>query len=128
MYAEFERNMPGHEDWEGSFYERLTEYGEWNLDAFWKLHLDLHRIASAVGSSDSLDRDLATNLLTLQQKVLNLIAAHFHKNDVFRIENVTEEMLSALTERFEFAIIDAVTGEIVPESAFDLVNPLLQDK
>jgi hypothetical protein len=46
MYSELVRNIPGNSNWEGSFYERLTEYGEWDSKSFWVLHLDLLNIAN----------------------------------------------------------------------------------
>jgi len=31
MYQQICRNLPGYLDWQGSFYERLAEYGDWFL-------------------------------------------------------------------------------------------------
>ncbi len=84
MPSELERNIPNHRDWEGSFYETLTEYGEWNVDAFWKLNLELISIAQGVNSESSVNRELSYMLLCLQQRVLNLISAHFNENDYFK--------------------------------------------
>jgi hypothetical protein len=126
MTQELERNMPNHENWEGSFHERLTEYGEWNANAFWLLHIDLLNIAKNTEPKSPVERDIAYMLLYIQQRVLKLIAAHFAKNDVFKIKNIAVAQLYEYKERFEMAIIGAVTGEVLPESSFDLVNPLLE--
>ena len=127
MPSELERNIPNHRDWEGSFYETLTEYGEWNADAFWKLHLELISIAQGVNAESPVNRELSYMLLYLQQRVLNLISAHFNENDCFKIKNLNNENLFEFKERFEIAILGAITGEILSESSFDLVNPLLEN-
>jgi hypothetical protein len=127
MFTEFERNIPGHPDWEGSLYERLSEYGEWNSLAFWKLHLDLLKIAEGVGETESVNRELAFMLIMLQQKVLNLISANFNKSDVFEIRNMKDEELHKFIERFEIAMIGAISGSVIPESSFDLHNPFIKN-
>ena len=127
MLSELERNIPNHCDWEGSFYETLTEHGEWNADAFWKLHLELISIAQGVNAESPVNRELSYMLLYLQQRVLDLISAHFNKNDYFKIKNLNNEKLFEFKERFEIAILGAITGEILPESSFDLVSPLLKN-
>ena len=66
-------------------------------------------------------------LLYLHQKVLNLITAHFTKNDVFEISNIKTEQLYEYKERFEMAILGAISGEVLPEASFDLVNPLVKN-
>ena len=127
MYSELERNLPGHPDWEGSFYEKLTDYGEWDVNAFWKLHLDFLEIAESVNGSNTISRDLARKLLLLQQKVLNLVSSHFNDNDVYEIANIETDLLYEFIERFEMAILGAVSGEVHPESSFGLVNPLVKN-
>ncbi|PHR93907.1 MAG: hypothetical protein COA78_32540 [Blastopirellula sp.] len=121
---ELERNLPGHQNWEGSFFERLTEYGDWEANAFWRLHLELLQLARSTNVNESVDRELSYMLLYIQQKVLNLISAHFDKDDVFNISNLTNEQLHEYQERFDMAILGVVTGKVLPESSFDLVNPL----
>ena len=125
MYLELKRNLPTSNNWEGSFYERLTEYGEWNHEAFWVLHFELISIAKSINRSKSIDRELSIALVTLQQKVLNLVVAHFNKKDTFKILNLKRELLLNFIERFEIAILGVLSGVIPPESSFDLVNPLL---
>ncbi|MUH72016.1 Imm41 family immunity protein [Psychrosphaera haliotis] len=127
MHSELFRNIPGNLNWEGSFYERLTEYGEWDSKSFWVLHLDLLNIAKQQISNKPVERELAYMLLQLQQKVLNLISANFAKDDVFNISNITTEQLYEFQERFEMAILGAISGEVLPESSFDLVNPLVKN-
>jgi len=126
MHSELLRNIPGNPNWEGSFYERLTEYGEWDSKSFWLLHLDLLNIANQQVSNQPVERELAHVLLMLQQKVLTLITAHFAKNDVFQISNINTEQLYEFKERFEVAVLGAISGEVLPESSFDLVNPLVK--
>ena len=127
MFPELERNMPGHPHWEGSFFERLTEYGEWNACEFWKLHLELLSIAKNSNYELLVERKLSHMLLYIQQRILNLISANFNKNDIFKISNISTEQLYEYRERFEMAIISAITCEVLPESSFDLVNPLVQN-
>jgi len=125
MHMELKRNLPTNNNWESSFYERLSEYGEWNYKAFWILHLELINIAKNINDSEIIERELATILITLQQKILNLIVAHFNKKDIFKISNLKEEELFDFIERFEMAILGALSGVVIPESSFDLVNPLI---
>ena len=127
MPSELERNIPNNPNWEGSFYETLTEYGEWNAEAFWKLHLELTFIAKGVNAESPVNRELSYMLLYLQQRVLNLISAHFNGNDCFKIKNLTNEQLFEFKERFEMAILGVITGEVLSESSFDLINPLLKN-
>lgn len=127
MHSELERNIPSNSNWEGSFYERLAEYGEWDSKSFWALHLELLNIAKLQKVSLPVEQNLAYMLLYLQQKVLNLISAHFTKNDVYEISNINTEKLYEYKERFELAILGAISGEVLPETSFDLVNPLVKN-
>ena len=126
IVEELERNMPGHSNWEGSFFERLTEYGEWNRKSFWALHRELLELAS-LANDKPVERNLAYMLLYLQQRVLSLVAAHFATNDVFNISNLEGEQLYEFRERFDMAILGVITGEVLSESSFDLMNPLLKN-
>ena len=127
MQSELERNIPNHPNWEGSFYEKLTECGEWNIDSFWLLHIELLNIAKKQKLDLPVERELSYMLLLIQQGLLGLIAAHFTKNDVFEISNIDNELLYEFKERFELAILGAITGEVLPETSFDLANPLLNN-
>jgi len=126
MHSELQRNIPNNPNWEGSFYERLTEYGEWDSKSFWVLHLELLKIAKQQQSDLTVEKNLVYMLLYLQQRVLNLISSHFTKNDVFEISNINTEQLYEYKERFEMAILGAISGEVLPETSFDLVNPLVK--
>ncbi len=46
---------------------------------------------------------------------------------ISKIKNLSNEKLFEFKERFEMAILGAITGEILSESSFDLVNPLLKN-
>ncbi len=127
MHSELERNIPGQPNWEGSFYERLTEEAEWDSESFWVLHSELINIANNQDTESPVDRELAYKLLYLQQRILNLISAHFTDNDVFEISNINADQLYEFKERFEMAILGAITGKVLPEASFDLVNPLLKN-
>ncbi|MCG7490195.1 immunity 41 family protein [Vibrio sp. Of14-4] len=127
MYSELERNIPGHANWEGSFYERLSEYGEWDSETFWVLHSELLDIAKKQDLHSPVIRELAYMLLYIQQRVLNLISAHFAENDFFEISNIDTEQLYEFRERFEMAILGTITGKVLPETSFDLVNPLINN-
>ena len=127
MHSELERNIPGNINWEGSFYERLTEYGEWDSKSFWVLHLELLNIAKTKNNDLNVEKDLAYMLLYLQQRILTLISAHFTSSDVFEIVNINTEQLYEFKERFEIAVLGAISGEVLPETSFDLVNPLVKN-
>ena len=123
--SELQRNIPGHPNWEGSFYEILTEYAEWNHDAFWRLHLELTEIAQAVDQNQPVDRALALNLLTLQEKVMHLQVCHHDPKDSYVIQNISRDQLRDFMERFDYAIRGALSGEVLPETKFELINPLI---
>ena len=125
MNSELNRNLPGNPNWVGSFYEKLTEYGEWDIDEFWKLHSEIIEISVNSKSQDKIDRALAANLVTLLIKVLNLIEAHFNIKDVFRIENLDDDSIFNYKERFVSAVNSVFSGEVLPESSFTLTNPLI---
>ena len=93
--------------------------------AFWLLHLDLIHISKNINNIQTVDRQLALKLLTLQQKILNLVSAHFNEKDIFNITNLNDDMLYDFIERFEMAILGAVNGVVLDESNFDLVNPYI---
>lgn len=101
---ELKRNLPDHPDWEGSFYGQLTEHGRWNNPAFDRLLQCLSELRIV----DPIRSETARDLLSLQAKVLNLVAAHFNQQDVFIIENLdTEEILDKSGE-LESAIMNSI--------------------
>ena len=120
------RNLPGHPNWEGSFYEQLTEHGSWNMDEFWKLNVDLTEVARAFGTLSTMDREIALAVVTLQDKVLAELSARASSPDCHKIVGLTSDQLLDLTERFRLSILSVFGGEIVPETSFDLPNPYLQ--
>jgi hypothetical protein len=122
--ANLYRNLPGSQDWEGSFYERLVEYGVWDDAEFWKLHSDLIRIAQAI-DGDTIEREIALAVMRLYIKISSLISAHFRPNDIYSIEDLSELQISARKERLDLAVIGVFSGEILGEERFDLRNPLL---
>ncbi len=125
MYECIFRNCPGNPQWQGSFYEQLTEYGIWNKDEFWELHLDLTNAARAASGSQSVDRELAEAVALLGIRILGLIGAHFSEHDVYKITNVGPDELHDFKERVELAVLGVFSGEIVPESSFYFPNPLI---
>ncbi len=66
MHEQIFRNYLGNPGWEGSFYERLTEYGVWDVEEFWNLHLDLINTAREEGQENIIDRELAFCVASLQ--------------------------------------------------------------
>jgi hypothetical protein len=123
-YVNLYRNLPGNPDWEGSFYERLVEYGIWDEAEFWKLHSDLIRVAQ-MNESQVIERDIATAVMRIYIKISSLISAHFRPNDIFSIEDLSEIQISGYKERLDLAVIGAFSGEILDERRFDLRNPFL---
>ncbi len=123
---EIERYSASHPDWEGSFSERLYEYGEWNIPEFWKLHKELVELAVWLRGKDEINKQLVGRLLGIQRSVLSAVSAHYNKNDVFTLSGVNDEQLHELIERFDLAIRGVTSGEVLPENCFDLINPLLK--
>ncbi|MFA0814053.1 hypothetical protein [Microbulbifer epialgicus] len=121
------RNSASHPDWEGSFTERLREYGEWNSNEFWKLHKELTELAGEFSSAESIPKVVAANIVSLQKSVCTSFAAHFNENDVFSIKDISDEQLHEYMERFDMVILGVFTGQVLPESSFDAVNPLLEN-
>lgn len=119
------RNSPSHPKWEGSFVQRLHEYCEWDKNAFWLVHKDLIELAKQFSEVDSVPKDIAARVVALQKTVSTSFAANFNKNDGFSIENLSIETLHEFMERFDMAILGVFTGQVLPESSFDLVSPLL---
>ncbi|QSX36873.1 Imm41 family immunity protein [Shewanella sedimentimangrovi] len=122
---EIERYSASHPDWEGSFSERLYEYCEWNVSEFWKLHKALVELAIALRDKNQIDKQLFGRILGIQKSVWSIVAAHFNELDAVKLAGVTDEQLHEFIERFDLAIVGLSTGEVLPESSFDLVNPLL---
>jgi Immunity protein 41 len=122
---EIERYSANHPDWEGSFSERLYEYCEWDINEFWKLHKTLIDLAIFLRDQDFVDKRLMLEILGIQQSVQNMFSAHFSKRDVCNIKNISEEELREFMERFNIAILGVASGQVIPESSFDLKNPLI---
>lgn len=121
--------MPGDgsEAWEQSFYGFLSEYGEWDVEKFWIFHRALIEIARAKVDGTPVDQELAYALLYIQQNVLIHVASHFNKTVDWSFKTISDDKLYELKERFELAILGAVTGDVFNESSFETVNPLLSD-
>jgi hypothetical protein len=127
VYEPIFQNLPGNPAWEGSFYERLVEDAFWDKNEFWKLHLALVKAARAPRSQETMDRELAHAVAKIQSRVLGLVAAHYNPSDIFTISNLTPDELHGFVERFEHAIIGVFSGEVLPESSYELTNPLVSD-
>ena len=126
-YKYFIKNFPRHLNWQESFYAKLTESGIWDRDEFWKLHRDLIGITSELMDSDSMERDFAADLVWLLSRINELYVAHFDKNDVFVISNLSDDEVRQFKERFDVAVLGVFSGELLLESEFELVNPLIDD-
>ena len=122
---EIERFSANHNEWEGSFSEKLYEYGEWDIKEFWKLHKNLIELAIYLRDHDQIDKVLMGRILGIQKSVWTIVASHFNKNDVVNLQGITDEKLHDFIERFDMAILGITSGEVLPESSFDLVNPLI---
>lgn len=125
-YKNLFRSLPGNDSWEGSFYERLVEYGIWDEQEFWKFHKDLIDIAKLMNHR-KVEWDIATAVVRLYVKIASLISSHFNANDIFKIQNLTDSELLEFYERLDLAVVGAFSGEILDESRFDLRNPLLDE-
>ena len=123
------RNMPGNgsDEWEKTFYGHLSEFGEWNIEKFWVFHKALVTIGKQVEEGTEVNRNLAHTLLYIQQRVLTHVASHFNPAIDWQFESINDEQIYEYIERFELAILGAISGEVIPESSFDIVNPLLSN-
>ncbi|MES2038115.1 MAG: Imm41 family immunity protein [Pseudomonadota bacterium] len=125
MFENIFRNLPGNANWVGSFYEQLTEHGIWNKKEFWLLLSDLILAANKLKDSESVDKQLAWAIVKLQSNINGLLIAHFDEKDVFAILDMSTGELYAFKERFDLAVVGIFSGEVLPEDAFELTNPLL---
>ncbi len=125
-YLVLYRNIPGNDLWEGSFYEKLVEYGIWDENEFWKMHLDLIRIAKN-SNGQMIDRDLSMAIVKIYVRVSSLIAAHFDAADIFVIRNLSHDQILGYGERLNLAVVGAFSSEVLDESYFDLQSPFLKN-
>jgi hypothetical protein len=127
--TEIFKNIPGDEspEWEQSFYGYLSEYGEWDLEKFWVFHKALVEVAKEVDSEGQVDRELSYALLYIQQKVLTHISSHFNPAIEWQFTSINDDQLYELQERFELAILGAISGQVIDETSFDTLNPLLSN-
>ncbi|WP_367989457.1 Imm41 family immunity protein [Vibrio sp. NTOU-M3] len=125
---EIYKNVPGDgsPDWEHTFYGHLSEYGEWDIEKFWIFHKALIEIGMLVKEGTNVDRNLAHALLYIQHGVLVRISSHFDSRVSWKFESIDDEELHDYAERFQLAILGAISGDIVPESSFALINPLIK--
>jgi len=127
--SEIFRTMPGDgsAEWEETFYGCLSEHGNWDMEKFWIFHMALTEIGKEVQEDAVVDRKLVYALLYIQQHVLTHVTSHYNSQVDWKFEAIDDEQLFEFVERFELAILGAISGEVSAESSFDLVNPLLAD-
>lgn len=119
------RNLPGNPLWEGSFYEKLAEYGLWDEREFWRLHHDLIRVAKDIKGQE-ISKELSAAIVKIYIRISSLMAAHSDPMDGFSIKNLNHEQIISYKERLDIAVIGVFSGEILNEISFDLQNPFLQ--
>jgi len=124
-YNEILRNIPGNPNWDGSFYEQLAEYGRWDSNEFWKLHLEIILLTKDLAKFDSIQKSTALHVVWLQSKIKDLLIANFNIGDGFEILDLNKIDIFSYLERLDSAIIGIFSGEVIPESEFELVNPLI---
>ena len=120
-------NLPGSPEWPASFWGRLVEGCVWDTDEFWRLHLALLTVAESLQSSSDLDRELACAVVRIQARVMGALTAHYDPDDHFKILNLDDQELREYAERFEHAALSLFSGEVLPESSYDLQSPLRAD-
>ena len=125
-YSDFNKNFPRHFNWQDSFYAELTESGIWNAEKFWKLHRDIIMITVDLSKDKDVNRIFAADLIWLSIRINELVLSHFNETDVFIIENIGNDELLMLKERFDLAVIGVFSGELLKEEEFELVNPLIK--
>lgn len=121
------RNLQGGDNWKGSFYEQLAEFGRWDLHEFWLLHREITVISREISKNLSRNKDAVFAIITIYQKINNLILSNFDANDEYSILCVDNNDLLAYKERLDLAVLSLFSGEIYPESSFDIMNPLIAD-
>lgn len=121
------QNTPGNDSWEGTFYERLVEYAYWDTQEFWRLHSALLDAAVLSARSEKIDRHLAECVIRIYSRVRGLVSAHFNANDFFKIQNLNDVEIHEFCERLDLAVIGVFSGEVLPESSFDLQNPMIEN-
>jgi len=109
MHPELNKNIPGNPDWIGSFYETLTEYGEWDSEKYQILLNALKELSENNKEQKTIDRELTKTLLILQAKVLNLISSHFDENDIYKISNLNTDEILDKKEEFELTVLSIVS-------------------
>ncbi|MCX7553110.1 Imm41 family immunity protein [Marinicella sp. S1101] len=127
--TEIFRNMPGDgsDEWEKTFFGFLSEFGDWHVEKFWVFHKALIDIGKKVDKKGSVDRELSYALLYIQDSVLTHIASHFDPAIDWQFTSIAGEEIYGFKERFELAILGAISGEVIPETSFDLINPLIKN-
>lgn len=124
-YQTIARNLPGDENWEGSFYERLAEHGVWDEHEFWLIHREIVELAARFSDKADIDKKFAYSVILLYSKIDALVTANFNVDDAYVITGLTAEEIFLHKERLDHAVLSVFSGAIMPESAFDLANPLL---
>ncbi|PQJ63632.1 hypothetical protein BTO10_02100 [Vibrio chagasii] len=121
------KNMPGNgsTEWENTFYGCLAECGVWDTEKFWFFHRALTQIGELVQQDTDVDRNLVYALLYIQHGVLTHIGSHFDPRVDWKVESIDDEDLQEYAERFQIAVLSAISGKVMSESSFDLTNPLL---
>lgn len=120
-------NLPGSQHWSASFWGRLVEDCVWDIQQFWRLHDALLAVAESLQTSPVLDRGLACAVVRIQARVLGAFSAHYDSSDHFNISNLDDQELRDYVERFEHAVLAVFSGEVLPESSYDLQPPSLVD-
>lgn len=110
---------------EHSFYGKLSDYGIWDADEFWNLHKELILLSYRLKVNQAIESDVLAKVISIYVNISNLIISSVNCNDGFFISNIDISELIAFKERLDLAVVGIFSGDVISESSFDLVNPLL---
>lgn len=108
---------------EESFTGILHERATWDLEQYWEFEAAIYRLADHPTDFPS----LMWPLFRIFSHTMVSFGAHFDPNDVFRIENLTDEQVHDYRERFQLVFEGMFSGEMpVQSSCFETSNPRLE--
>ena len=95
------RNLPGHSEWESSFYGQLSEYRHWNNGYYEELKSELESLCKDLVSDSHVTKELAYSVLFLQQKIMMIFQCHYDPMDSVHIQGVETETIRELDEELQ---------------------------
>lgn len=118
------RNCPENNAYsDDSFTGLLHEQCHWSDEEYFKLDDALHQLARLYQDESLLPREITWPLMRIFSFVMMTIANHYNKNDLYRIENLTDEQLFERKTRFQQVFEGFFNGSMFPTHFFDYQPP-----